>query len=220
MAVYPRACGGTQLTNEFQRSAFGLSPRVRGNLWLPRPPACEDRSIPARAGEPGDLMSNLCYLWVYPRACGGTAFSGGVVVPDEGLSPRVRGNLDVAAEHDVLSGSIPARAGEPPACAYRGAPPAVYPRACGGTLRTPYYDNEDEGLSPRVRGNPIAITSTTNQTRSIPARAGEPRWVHASAGRAAVYPRACGGTQGEEKQLPIEIGLSPRVRGNRPAPWR
>ena len=50
--VYPRACGGTNARFLFPQEGDGLSPRVRGNpqteaAWLE-----QERSIPARAGEP------------------------------------------------------------------------------------------------------------------------------------------------------------------------
>ena len=50
------------------------------------------------------------------------------------------------------------------------------------------------GLSPRVRGNPMAANMSRSSAGSIPARAGEPR-VGVLAGLfVGVYPRACGGT--------------------------
>ena len=33
--VYPRVCGGTQIPAAIMRDAEGLSPRVRGNPYLP-----------------------------------------------------------------------------------------------------------------------------------------------------------------------------------------
>ena len=50
---------------------------------------------------------------VYPRVCGGTA--GRVTAADieNGLSPRVRGNLLAAHQNLITVGSIPACAGEP-----------------------------------------------------------------------------------------------------------
>ena len=55
-------------------------------------------------------------------------------------------------------------------------------------------------------------------TRSIPARAGEPRQPPTEWTAGWVYPRACGGTAANAT-LPIPIpGLSPRVRGNHAAP--
>ena len=72
--------------------AFGLSPRVRGDLAAKVvPPFCSG-SIPACAGEPPKrcAMSTICR--VYPRVCGGTKASLAAVPAGLGLSPRVRGN--------------------------------------------------------------------------------------------------------------------------------
>ena len=50
---------------------------------------------------------------VYPRASGGTPDAHFATFPDEGLSPRERGN-PLPAQHPNGDGrSIPARAGEP-----------------------------------------------------------------------------------------------------------
>ena len=54
---------------------------------------------------------------------------------DNGLSPRLRGNLGPLANGILWIGSIPAFAGEPygkPRSHSRGR---VYPRVCGGTYR-------------------------------------------------------------------------------------
>ena len=57
---------------------------------------------------------------------------------------------------------------------------------------------------------------TTQSTRSIPARAGEPRTTARYTCPRKVYPRACGGTRLEYlRRRPLQ-GLSPRVRGNPP----
>ena len=55
--------------------------------------------------------------WVYPRACGGTGIGtwSGSILPESGLSPRVRGN----------------QTSLPPS---RDPEVRVYPRACGETL--------------------------------------------------------------------------------------
>ena len=52
--------------------------------------------------------------------------------------------------------SIPACAGEPLPGIVKSATPEVYPRVCGGTA-PPYRRHiSSAGLSPRVRGNPVA----------------------------------------------------------------
>ena len=74
------------------------------------------------------------------------------------------------------------------------------------------------GLSPRVRGNQGILLSTIAAWRSIPACAGEPYLGRAERVAWSVYPRVCGGTLGGTPVVIIKRGLSPRVRGNRPAP--
>ena len=100
-------------TDTHRVSVQGLSPRVRGN---PAPwPSCflQERSIPARAGEPGSGLGCGSGVGVYPRACGGTYVIVGAVIGIIGLSPRVRGNPARETFRRTANGSIPARAGEP-----------------------------------------------------------------------------------------------------------
>ena len=70
------------------------------------------------------------------------------------------------------------------------------------------------GLSPRVRGNPLADVSTPRRRGSIPACAGEPLAGMRTGGSWAVYPRVCGGTVSFISLSVRTWGLSPRVRGN------
>ena len=131
-----------------------------------------------------------------------------------GLSPRVRGNRLPPGRRGRCGGSIPARAGEPPAISPSAAPSAVYPRACGGTHVARLIEELHLGLSPRVRGNLIMNPIRPQPAGSIPARAGEPRHLTLPRGCGGVYPRACGGTFYCRPARVACRGLSPRVRGN------
>ena len=128
------ACAGEPLrVMGFPCSRAGLSPRVRGNppagaLRVPSP-----GSIPACAGEPFLRDASTGNQKVYPRVCGGTVPSGGIVSPENGLSPRVRGNLQNRRVANILARSIPACAGEPYGGILTIVLAAVYPRVCGGT---------------------------------------------------------------------------------------
>ena len=150
--VYPR-CGGTVIRNPGQARA-GLSPRVRGNLAV-------QPSIPA-AGEPSKPIAIAISCGSIPACAGepGSHFK----VHDEGLSPRVRGNLCVRVQDKEGSG--------------------VYPRVCGGgtEMSIPACAERERlasdlswtGLSPRVRGNPLNAIASSLVSGSIPACAGEP----------------------------------------------
>ena len=113
----------------------------------------------------------------------------------EGLSPRVRGNLQRTIDPGDMVGSIPARAGEPRSWICTRHIVWVYPRACGGTQGRLFQLAVCGGLS-------------------IPARAGEPGPQDRIGGSLWVYPRACGGTDEIHRWLDSREGLSPRVRGN------
>ena len=216
---------------------IGLSPRVRGNPSWPLIFSRSSRSIPARAGEPGEPSGKTNPFRVYPRACGGTVGAPGVVIIEEGLSPRVRGNPAPSAVQTCPSGSIPARAGEPVSIRLANRSLGVYPRACGGTEPGVLPGVAVPGLSPRVRGNLSARADMASCCGSIPARAGEPGEPSGKTNPFRVYPRACGGTVGAPGVVIIEEGLSracggtndgelfisageglsPRVRGNHQA---
>ena len=92
--------------------------------------------------------------------------------------------------------------------------PEVYPRVCGGTLGRMVRIKSGEGLSPRVRGNPLPCQATPGRAGSIPACAGEPSLPSRCCWWRAVYPRVCGGTRHRLRQEMPRAGLSPRVRGN------
>ena len=90
------------------------------------------------------------------------------------------------------------------------------------------------GPSPRVRGSPSSVWEPHENSRSIPARAGEPPSTHWSgtvprvhpracggasrsaiiSSNCAVHPRACGGAPRGHGYSPDSSGPSPRVRGS------
>ena len=119
--------------------------------------------------------------------------------------------------------SIPACAGEPLRGCRRSIRRGVYPRVCGGTLRSPGLQRQRPGLSPRVRGNQGCVAGGSSTGGSIPACAGEPTRCLDNLRLFGVYPRVCGGTAGRRNRPGHRQGLSPRVRGNRrsqPTPRR
>ena len=212
--VYPRVCGGTVNRHWERSNPVGLSPRVRGNL-ADNPPGLQVfGSIPACAGEPALLQRQLVVSGVYPRVCGGTDAHRGEAAPDQGLSPRVRGNHHAGELLALDRRSIPACAGEPGPATWPSRPCWVYPRVCGGTSVCSSSLMQPPGLSPRVRGNRDGHRPGRRIERSIPACAGEPRIGADGRAPNRVYPRVCGGTPPAATIYAAARGLSPRVRGN------
>ena len=197
-------------------SSQGLSPRVRGNPCRSPSTVAGRGSIPACAGEPSGRIRVEIVARVYPRVCGVTAMTKPPITPDEGLSPRVRGNPVDDLWRQDCPGSIPACAGEPWPRSATPRRKGVYPRVCGGTGLPRRVDRQGAGLSPRVRGNPTWPRELDCDLGSIPACAGEPKRQPFGMTSERVYPRVCGGTRTMEVLNKRIEGLSPRVRGNRP----
>ena len=207
--------GGTASWPCITQAGLGLSPRVRGNPTLANLLLAGPRSIPACTGEPAQYVRRQRRPAVYPRVYGGTAVECPATYADEGLSPRVRGNLPCAVQQDAAAGSIPACTGEPEPDGIDGTVLRVYPRVYGGTSLAQTEIDPHSGLSPRVRGNPPGCAGAGIPGRSIPACTGEP-WVRAGVWcKSGVYPRVYGGTRCFAQQANPRRGLSPRVRGNR-----
>ena len=214
LPVYPRVCGGTVSGLVFQADCGGLSPRVRGNPRPVRRGVVNRGSIPACAGEPPGSAWVFGLFPVYPRVCGGTRSANGIHRHSQGLSPRVRGNPAHGHVERPQDRSIPACAGEPHSARRNESPDRVYPRVCGGTCLMLWRLCVLRGLSPRVRGNHRLLCTVCPWPRSIPACAGEPRCAGLDCDRTRVYPRVCGGTGRRPTLFAVELGLSPRVRGN------
>ena len=140
-------------------SIGGLSPRVRGNPFAVRSRHPGLGSIPACAGEPRSRQFCGTFNAVYPRVCGGTRNRHPPQRQRPGLSPRVRGNRALPLSYPASLGSIPACAGEPRALLPVYGVIKVYPRVCGGTSKCSSGHESYEGLSPRVRGNPMPYRS-------------------------------------------------------------
>ena len=146
--------------------------------------------------------------------CWGTSCKATLTLPDIGLSPRLRGNRPPDQAAALPLRSIPAPAGEPSLRSCSAHKFWVYPRACGGTALAPIWRQKHSGLSPRLRGNRAPSCFRPPFCGSIPAPAGEPVPRTWRPRGAAVYPRACGGTDETDPTANYVKGLSPRLRGN------
>ena len=132
-AGYPRVCGATSPSVHPAQSQGGLSPRVRGNPAIVAVAALVVGPIPACAGQPAARPVDNLQARAYPRVCGATFSKYAVMVSEQGLSPRVRGNRDSVIRGGLRSRPIPACAGQPESTSSTSAPSRAYPRVCGAT---------------------------------------------------------------------------------------
>ena len=151
--AYPRSRGGTSRVSTVLAAMWGLSPLARGNPDNRPPIQPGVGPIPARAGEPRWRRSPPRPQWAYPRSRGGTRAKQVSGVLSQGLSPLARGNRLTGVGSVVVTGPIPARAGEPPWQSLHWRYRRAYPRSRGGTLFQFFGLCVCKGLSPLARGN-------------------------------------------------------------------
>ena len=212
--AYPRVCGAT--ADRYYATALheGLSPRVRGNLYVARANVVRFGPIPACAGQPSASLIRTSLSRAYPRVCGATDEGQRLLHDLQGLSPRVRGNPGGRGLFPPTRRPIPACAGQPPTATMRRPCMRAYPRVCGATLGQLGLDAWLGGLSPRVRGNLLAAVWGRLSLGPIPACAGQPSAPCRGSAAWGAYPRVCGATCVKSKSANFRRGLSPRVRGN------
>ena len=109
-----------------------------------------------------------------------------------GLSPRVRGGVEVFLHDFLIRRFIPACAGS--GCGATGTSwrCRVYPRVCGEWNPQVIADARRDGLSPRVRGVGSVGFGLVRHVRFIPACAGRRDRTAPPGQRPRVYPRVCG----------------------------
>ena len=198
--AYPRVCGATQPLWLWPPWSSGLSPRVRGNPAIVAVAALVVGPIPACAGQPAARPVDNLQARAYPRVCGATFSKYAVMVPEQGLSPRVRGNPRRSRSNNPAPGPIPACAGQPWTAIGPALKSRAYPRVCGATCTTRQISPLLLGLSPRVRGNRDSVIRGGLRSRPIPACAGQPESTSSTSAPSRAYPRVCGAT-GMPKEL-------------------
>ncbi len=150
--------------------------------------------IPACAGQPISSVPSTRSIGAYPRVCGATVINAESTRKLGGLSPRVRGNPQLAAQDLPPPGPIPACAGQPVTVAKTRCLIRAYPRVCGATAPMFVFALERGGLSPRVRGNQSRLAVVAIFLGPIPACAGQPWFAATKSSPPRAYPRVCGAT--------------------------
>ena len=213
--VDPRSRGGAAPSAHLSPSVSGRSPLARGSLRRRLRERGRERSIPARAGEPSPRTSARASSRVDPRSRGGASRPYRCASSHWARSPLARGSPSRIVVGMGITGSIPARAGEPRASASRGRGCGVDPRSRGGALAFSVALAVQTGRSPLARGSLDQHLARPLRLGSIPARAGEPApccVIHVPEG---VDPRSRGGAGFYCTEARSASGRSPLARGSR-----
>ncbi len=155
------------------------------------------RFIPVGAGNSSGDGNLLMLPPVYPRGCGELFQGSQSLVFFCGLSPWVRGTLELVQCQLNASRFIPVGAGNSSVS------------IC--MLAVEY------GLSPWVRGTHVFQQKQRQVDRFIPVGAGNSQLCHPQQLPISVYPRGCGELTSQRGVTVGNCGLSPWVRGTRSA---
>ena len=151
--VHPRSRGAAAGIAECAGVIAGPSPLARGSLHRPEQPGAVQGSIPARAGQPATPLLLRGLSGVHPRSRGAADMPWVRENRAQGPSPLARGSRSRAAPRTPRTGSIPARAGQPPSTRCRLGCDEVHPRSRGAAKKHQVRKGIEEGPSPLARGS-------------------------------------------------------------------
>ena len=127
----------------------------------------------------------------------------------------MRGKRRIRSRDILLFRIIPAHAGQTSSWQYSRSHIPDHPRACGANLAVILGVHFESGSSPRMRGKHAITANSLNQSRIIPAHAGQTGSRHLNDNGHTDHPRACGANQSGRPACIGVCGSSPRMRGKR-----
>ena len=210
---HPRGCGEKLYHGRGRQRQAGSSPRVRGegfNVFL----GADDAGIiPAGAGRRLE-EGTACYGgWDHPRGCGEKVATVAPEVTGVGSSPRVRGEGGDGGAGGDGGGIIPAGAGRSSFFWQRSRKIRDHPRGCGEKHVKTGTPIAAKGSSPRVRGEVVAVGVGIAVLGIIPAGAGRRPLPYYRWKQNRDHPRGCGEKLPLRLSWMLNLGSSPRVRG-------
>ena len=128
---HPRVCGEHQGFLDLLNEGRGSSPRMRGTPVASFATIAVTGIIPAYAGNTSQCAALRAVLRDHPRVCGEHRSATSLAVRLTGSSPRMRGTPVDGSWHALLSGIIPAYAGNTSLMIRSADGIWDHPRVCG-----------------------------------------------------------------------------------------
>ncbi len=157
---------------------------------------------------------------VHPRGCGERPVDVPAKVPVIGSSPRLRGTHFVLGLVCKIYRFIPAAAGNAAVVQRLTIWLTVHPRGCGERQLASIAYPFRHGSSPRLRGTPRLKILAHQNTRFIPAAAGNAIAEPLAKTVEAVHPRGCGERESGNRASSSARRFIPAAAGNAPTSCR
>ena len=149
---HPRVCGEHVTAVDPLGNVWGSSPRMRGTHILSIRFRALGGIIPAYAGNTSTCSCRVTAGRDHPRVCGEHVIGHDLPSLKQGSSPRMRGTHPKDRRHPLITGIIPAYAGNTPAWRISNQAMGDHPRVCGEHSDSGQCDVGIPGSSPRMRG--------------------------------------------------------------------
>ncbi len=172
---HPHACGENSKPCTGFCLHYGPSPRVWGEPRNKKGEGQPSRTIPTRVGRTRPFRGGKRHAADHPHACGENVHGGGMLSVENGPSPRVWGERQVAPEEVTRRRTIPTRVGR--TLWVRSEKPCTtdHPHACGENESVELRIWQYGGPSPRVWGERPVPGYKHGRNRTIPTRVGRTR---------------------------------------------
>ena len=171
--------------------------------------------IPAYAGNTFAPVAPISNYRDHPRVCGEHATMYTWVSSPGGSSPRMRGTPACPRLLDLLTGIIPAYAGNTCCPSFLLQLRWDHPRVCGEHAHDVELTCLTGGSSPRMRGTLHVRLGGHHRNGIIPAYAGNTMIVPVAHIHRWDHPRVCGEHRSDFGSVVAFPGSSPRMRGTR-----
>ena len=210
---HPRICGEHPSSIAFSVCGMGSSPHMRGTRLRVVPSVCALGIIPAYAGNTPQAAMIRMVLRDHPRICGEHIGDWIVKHKGPGSSPHMRGTLFARVRLVVISGIIPAYAGNTQTGHSSSSIPWDHPRICGEHQIPVHERVQREGSSPHMRGTLTTVSLLMPIRGIIPAYAGNTLRPFTELVRVRDHPRICGEHRFYRLCRLAAEGSSPHMRG-------
>ena len=214
--VHPRMRGERTTRSNPARVSRGSSPHARGTLAACIFKSCDERFIPACAGNADTSGKRASAATVHPRMRGERRRAAVRQEGWPGSSPHARGTLGSVTLRRHLHRFIPACAGNADTVPRPPVWMAVHPRMRGERRFQAVRTGWPCGSSPHARGTQPTLRNSDYSERFIPACAGNACLLSQQLPDVPVHPRMRGERPRRARAVIPAAGSSPHARGT---PW-
>ena len=210
---HPRLCGEKPASQNWEHSAQGSPPPMRGKARQDIYEQTKNRITPAYAGKSSGGFRVTLRLGDHPRLCGEKPAVGAVLRHLSGSPPPMRGKGYTTLDKCPEVGITPAYAGKRSSTICTLPSARDHPRLCGEKHSTFVIRSRRLGSPPPMRGKGYTTLDKCPEVGITPAYAGKRSSTICTLPSARDHPRLCGEKHSTFVIRSRRLGSPPPMRG-------